>query len=253
MNVIKSIIIAFSMFSKIPMPNVTWEEKNMKYVFCFFPLIGLIIGAVEIGWFKLAEYMQLNNIIFGAAATVIPVAITGGIHMDGFMDTCDALGSRKGREKMLEILDDSRVGAFAIIGAILYYILFFGAMTCVKSFWQIQMCMIAFFVSRAVSVVVIISADTSKGSGLLYTFKKGADKVAAGLFSMVYILIGAGVFEMFNMLVGVITVIVLFLAAVYFIRVIVKKFGGISGDLIGWFISMTELLAVVVIGIGGIL
>lgn len=253
MNVIKSIIIAFSMFSKIPMPNVKWEKQNMKYTFCFLPFIGLLIGVVEIGWFKLAEYMQLNNIVFGAVATVIPVVVTGGIHIDGFMDTCDALGAHSSREKMIEILDDSRVGAFAMIGVILYFLVFFGAMTCFYNLRQVQMCMIVFFSSRALSAFVIVSTDTLKQSGLLYTFKNGTDKIVTGLFALVYILVSAGLFEMFNMLIGAVTVIVLFFTTLYFLGIIVKKFGGISGDLIGWFISMAELLAIVVIGIGGVL
>ncbi len=170
MNVIKSRSIAFGMFGKIPMPMVKWEEKNMKYVFCFFPFIGLIIGALELGWFKLAEYMELNNIIFAAAATVIPVAITGGIHLDGFMDTCDAIASHSSKEKMLEILDDSRIGAFAMIGVILYFLVFFGAMTCFKNMWQIKMGIAVFFVSRAIASFIVVSTDTSKESGLLYTF-----------------------------------------------------------------------------------
>ncbi len=253
MNVVKSIIIAFSMFSKIPMPNIKWEKENMKYMFCFIPFIGLIIGIVEIGWFKLAEYMELNNIVFGAVATVIPVAVTGGIHIDGFMDTCDALGSHADREKMLEILDDSRAGAFAMIGVILYFLVFFGAMTCVRNLWQVQMCMTAFFASRAISAFVIVSTDASKKSGLLYTFKNSADKIITGLFALVFILISAAFFEMLNLITGAAVVGALFIVTVYFLHYIVKKIGGISGDLIGWFISMTELIAIAVIGIGGVL
>ena len=47
MNIIKSICVAFSMYSKIPMPRVEWNEKNMKYAMCFFPIVGAVIGGLS--------------------------------------------------------------------------------------------------------------------------------------------------------------------------------------------------------------
>ncbi|MDE6738305.1 MAG: adenosylcobinamide-GDP ribazoletransferase, partial [Lachnospiraceae bacterium] len=49
-SIINSFIIAVAMYSKIPMPKVEWNQKNMKYVLCFFPVIGLVIGALLYGW-----------------------------------------------------------------------------------------------------------------------------------------------------------------------------------------------------------
>ena len=100
---IQSMIIAFSMYSKIPMPRVEWNKRNMKYALCFFPFIGVIIGLVMSGglWF-LREY-QFGAFFTACIATVIPVLITGGIHLDGYLDTIDALNSYGDREKRLEI------------------------------------------------------------------------------------------------------------------------------------------------------
>ena len=50
MSVIKSLILAFSMYSRIPVPHVQLEEKDMKYMFGFFPLVGVVIGALFSGW-----------------------------------------------------------------------------------------------------------------------------------------------------------------------------------------------------------
>lgn len=253
MNVIKGFLIAFSMFSKIPVPNVKWEESNIKYVFCFFPFIGLVIGLIEFVWFSVAQHFGLNNFMFGAVAALIPVAITGGIHIDGFMDTSDALGSYRDREKMLEILEDSHVGAFAVISTVIYFLLFFGAMTCISYKWQALMCAVVFFLSRSAAVCIIMGADTSKNTGLLYTFKSGASKVVTGLFSIVFIFISVGALEVLNIGLGIITAIAVLLTSVYFSLYIMKKFGGISGDLAGWFISVSELVAVLAIGIGGVI
>ena len=55
MKIIKGFVIAFSIYSKIPVPQFDWKEEDMQYHLCFFPLIGLIIGALEAGWFFLAK------------------------------------------------------------------------------------------------------------------------------------------------------------------------------------------------------
>ncbi len=252
MNIIRSLIIAFSMFSRIPMPNVKWDEKSMKYMFCFFPFIGLLTGGINILWYMLSVKLGLNSIVFGVVAALISVAVTGGIHIDGFMDTCDALSSHKDREKILEILDDSHVGAFSVINTIVYFLLYFGSMTCVKNIWQMQIIMMSQFVARAVAVCIIISSDTSKNTGLLYTFKTNTNKVITGLFSAFYIILSVGIMESFNILIGVLTVIAVFCTSVYFIIFVVKKFGGVSGDLIGYFICVCELVCVIVTGVGGV-
>ena len=116
MSIINSFFIALSMYSRIPVPRVDWEKENMRYAMCFFPMIGVVIGAVMYlaGW--LLDKTSVGGLFRGVVFTLIPIMITGGIHMDGFMDTMDALGSWGDREKKLEILKDSHAGAFAILG-----------------------------------------------------------------------------------------------------------------------------------------
>ena len=105
-NILESMIITFSMYSKIPMPNIDWKKENMKYAMCFFPLVGLVIGIIMAAWMYLAKFLAIGSILFAGIATIIPVIITGGIHIDGFCDTVDARSSHQSREKKLEILKD---------------------------------------------------------------------------------------------------------------------------------------------------
>ena len=101
MSVIKSLVIAFSMYSKIPMPHLELEEKDMRYVMGFFPLAGLVIGAVIYGWVYISGLLNVPDISRTLVLVVIPVLITGGIHIDGYMDTSDALNSYGDRGKKL--------------------------------------------------------------------------------------------------------------------------------------------------------
>ena len=116
MSVIKSFFIALAMYSKIPVPHTEWKEEDMKFVFVFFPFVGVVIGAIELGWFYLCAQVEgIPDICKVFIAAAIPIAITGGIHVDGFMDTMDAFHSYREREKKLEILKDPHIGAFAVI------------------------------------------------------------------------------------------------------------------------------------------
>lgn len=116
MHVIRSLCIAFSTYSRIPVPQVAWTDENRKYSMCFFPLIGAVIGLLLWGWLALCDVLGFGALLRGAVGALLPILVTGGIHMDGFMDTSDALASWQPPEKRLEILKDSHVGAFAVLG-----------------------------------------------------------------------------------------------------------------------------------------
>lgn len=94
-----------------------WNKENMKYTFCFFPFIGLVIGALSylVGW--AGGKFGFNPSFVSAVLVLVPVMVTGGIHVDGLLDTSDALSSWQERERRLEILKDSHAGAFAVITA----------------------------------------------------------------------------------------------------------------------------------------
>ena len=120
----RAAIIAFSMYSRIPMPMFEWKEEDMKYAMCFFPAIGAVIGAVFFGMYLLLDRILTGKILAAVILLAVPLFITGGIHMDGFMDTCDARASYGDREKKLGILKDTHTGAFAVIFGGLYLILY---------------------------------------------------------------------------------------------------------------------------------
>ena len=113
--------VAFAMYSKIPMPMADWNKENMKYTFCFFPFIGLVIGALSylVGW--AGGKFGFNPSFVSAVLVLVPVVVTGGIHVDGLLDTSDALSSWQERERRLEILKDSHAGAFAVITACAFF------------------------------------------------------------------------------------------------------------------------------------
>ena len=155
--------IAFAMFSKIPVPQAEWTKENMKYMFCFFPFIGAVIGAVSLGAAWLANYLGFNVTFLSVALTVLPVLITGGIHVDGLLDTADALSSWQERKRRLEILKDSNAGAFAVITAGVYFLCWLGAYSEICFDRQAMMIVaFGFMVSRCFSGLGVITLPKAR-------------------------------------------------------------------------------------------
>ncbi|NCC43651.1 MAG: adenosylcobinamide-GDP ribazoletransferase, partial [Clostridia bacterium] len=101
-KIYNSFLIAFSMFSKIPMPQCEWTEKNMAYAMCFFPWVGAVIGALTWAFGMFGMKIGLTEVFYTVILVLIPWLITGGIHLDGLLDTADAMSSYQERERRLE-------------------------------------------------------------------------------------------------------------------------------------------------------
>ena len=173
MIVLQTIAVAFAMFSAIPVPQFDWNEKNMRYAMCAFPLIGVVIGAA---W-CVCGAMPLPGLAKAAGFALIPVWITGGIHLDGYADTCDALSSYGDREKKLEILKDPHCGAFAVIRLCSYFLAYFALCTCVSFTPRVGVLwVLALVLERALSGLAVASFPMAKNTGLAHTFATAADK-----------------------------------------------------------------------------
>ena len=107
-----------SMFCSIPAPQI-WDEKAKDKMLLFLPVVGLEIGAIwaALAWF--CRFLQLPALVAGLILCAYPYIVTGFIHLDGYMDVTDAVKSWRSLERRREILKDSHVGSFAVIGIVL--------------------------------------------------------------------------------------------------------------------------------------
>lgn len=236
-HLLSSCAIAFSTYSRIPMPQVEWNEKTMRHTLAFFPLVGLAVG----GAFWLLTWC-LDALAFGPMAraallTAAPLIVTGGIHMDGFCDTVDALASHAPREKKLQILKDSNAGAFAVIWCGVWLLAYFGLMTEVGSIPTVAA---GFVLSRSLSALAIEKLPSAR-AGMGATLKAGS-RFPWWVLAL-YLALYLGVIFLWGDLwagIPALTVAVAF----YFTykSMAMKQFGGFTGDLAGWFLQMCELL-----------
>ena len=235
MSIINSFFIALSMYSRIPVPRVDWEKENMRYAMCFFPMIAVMYLA---GW--LLDKTSVGGLFRGVVFTLIPIMITGGIHMDGFMDTMDALGSWGDREKKLEILKDSHAGAFAILG-MGCYLMWSMAVWSELPAEVLRVCCVSFVLSRALSGFSVVTFPAARNSGLLKMFQDGAQKKVVRITMCLYVAAAVIMMAVMNAraMTGAVTGVMI--AFLYYIVVSRKQFGGVTGDLAGFFLETAEL------------
>jgi len=241
MDLLGSFIIACSMYSRIPMPVAEWTGKRMRYALCFFPFIGLVIAAVVCGSARLCVYLGGNRLVYSCLGTVIPLFITGGIHLDGYLDVADARSSLQSQKQKLEILKDPHVGAFAVIHCGVYLILYLGVFS---TFYQHSLIPLAgvYVLTRALSGWSVVSFPKAKPDGTVQAFAAGA-QVRIVRFCMlgwaaaaVLWMAGTGSIRL-----GLIMFLTAGAVMLWYHRLSKREFGGITGDLAGYFLQLCEI------------
>ena len=228
---------AFAMFSKIPMPMVDWKKENIKYMMCFFPFVGTAIGILT--WLAggiLGVHAALEPFFLAVILTVIPVFITGGIHVDGLLDTSDALSSWQERTRRLEILKDSHAGAFAIITACVYFILWLGA-------WDQLL--------GNYNGIGVITFPKARTDGTVAEFSRNASEIAVRNVLITMFVILAALMIWVDPVLGVLAAVSALLVFWWYHYMALKYFGGTTGDLSGFFLCICEVVMALVLALGG--
>lgn len=236
---------AFAMYSRIPTFPVEWSAENRRFALCFFPLVGAVIGALVWGWYFLCEWLGWANrdAAFAAGAVAIPLLVTGGIHMDGYCDEHDALACMGDREKCLAVMNDSHIGAFAAIHLGLYLILQFAGWMQIDNTGTLAVCALGFVQSRAYSALAAVSLPNARGEGSLMSFSAPAPKrVTQGIAVFYLMLTMVGMVVLGTACAGAFAVVGGLAVYVWYAHFSKRKFGGITGDLEGYFLQKCELV-----------
>lgn len=244
--------VAFAMFSKIPMPQADWTKENMKYMFCFFPWIGAVIGALTMGAAYLGMKVSFQPGFMTVVLVLIPVLVTGGIHVDGLLDTSDALSSWQERTRRLEILKDSHAGAFAVITAAVYFLTWCGAYSQLYETGNLRAILIlslGFFVSRCLSGIGVIMFPKAKADGTVAQFSQNSSDVISRNVLVVYLVIAFALMVWIQPAWGVAAFVGALLIFWYYHHMAMKYFGGTTGDLSGFFLCLCEAGMAVILAV----
>ena len=232
-----SFAIAFSTYSKIPMPQVEWSESNMRYTLSFFPLVGAALGLIFLaaGW--ICALLEFGPEARAAVLAAVPAAVTGGIHLDGYCDTIDALSSRAPRERKLQILKDSNAGAFAVIWCCVWFLLYFGLLTELRSVGIVSA---GFLLSRTFSAMAVARLPSAR-AGMGASLKSGGRYPLWVFFAYLLIFLAAARLSA-GLLPGIAALLSTILFYFVYKSMAIRQFGGFTGDLAGWFLQVCELV-----------
>lgn len=250
MRLIKSFLLAFSMYSRIPVPQFEWREEDMRYVLCFFPWVGAVIGLSLLGWAWLCQRFAVGIFCYTLVGTAIPLLVTGGFHADGFMDTMDAFHSYQERERKLEILKDSHIGAFAVITLVLYYLIYLAALSEIRNMRLLGIVSVGFVLSRALSGIGAVSFRSARKDGMLCFVSFAAARRAVLGALVLKSLICVGVMLWLCVGAGLLALAAVGAFAVCYRRRCYKQLGGITGDTAGYFVLCCELAIVIAAAVG---
>ncbi len=238
---IRSLFSAFLMYSRIPVPKVEWTDGNRRYALGFFPLVGAVTGGMLIGLRFLFDILGAGSIMFASAAAVLPIIITGGIHLDGFCDVSDALCSFGDKEKRLMIMKDPHIGSFAVIKLVTLMILELGLFSQVSTLKELVPIAAGYVLSRALSGLMAVLLKSASQNGSLVSFTKAADKKITVFMDIFFAFAAVLCMSLVSLPAAMYCTAAAVFTALYFIYSSNKNFGGVTGDLCGWFLQLCEL------------
>jgi adenosylcobinamide-GDP ribazoletransferase len=252
MSRIRAVILIFSTYTRIPVPGVKWDDDAMKFAIAFLPLVGAVIGGAVWVWRFLCGCFGFGAVLFAAVATALPIFITGGIHMDGYCDTSDALASRREKERKLEILKDPHAGAFAVIRSGVYLLICFALLH--ELFLRGLDTGIAFLyvLSRCFAVWSAMTMPNARKGGMLAAFTERTDRHSAYISLGVLTALGVAGWLWFTFPQGLAGLALCLPLTAWYRAAARKHFGGATGDTTGFYLQNTELTLLAGLLAGGV-
>ncbi len=247
---LRLVFIALQFFTRVPVPRwVGFESDWLHQSARHFALIGVIVGAVAAAVLWAASWVLPLPVavLLSMAATML---LTGGFHEDGWADTCDGLGGAVSRERALEIMKDSRIGAYGAMGLLMMLALKAATLTSLPAAWGCAALLLGHTASRAASTALIrflpYAGDIEHAKA-----KPLAQRISAGglVVSCGWALLVAGGLAMCQPLWRIPVaagLLISVLGATFCARWFRRRLGGVTGDTLGATQQLTELLLLLV-------
>lgn len=244
---INNFMFTLTTFTRVPGLKVEFNDKNTKYLFLFLPLIGLVIGILTYLFYLLISLFISELIIKTLLLLVFNILITGGIHLDGFLDSMDAINSHQSKEKKKIIIKDSLIGAFALISFSVLSILMFCAL-----YYLIKLNLITYIILipmlvRAFLLIVIRNSKLEQDDLVSY-FCSPTILKSSYLYILIYFILGLLIILLLKLSIILYLIICLTLIIFSLLYLVYYKlhFNELNGDLCGLYICSAELFLIAI-------
>ncbi len=235
--------LAWRLLTVIPLPLIPEDfQRPAGRSAAYYPLVGLLLGILLAGMDRFF-YFLLPTAVASTLLLTLWVGSTGMLHLDGFMDACDGLLPPRDPARRLEIMKDSRVGAFAVVGVILLLLLKFNSLLVLPDSDRGAALIVAPVLGRWVMPWLMFRYPLARKEGLGVLFGQGLGWPQVGLASVVA---GLTAFFLFGGL-GLLLLILAWLGATLIARFALARLGGLTGDIYGATCEVVEVVTLLTI------
>ena len=235
LKIINSFLIVLSFISIIPAPIPEWTPKNLRYFCVMLPAVGVIFGGLWAVLWHILSWPGLSALLRGFVMMILTLALTGGLHLDGLMDTCDAVFSHRDRETRLKILSDTHAGSFAVMSCVIILmaktLLFSELLTLNPN--PLTLITVPIY-SRLGMSLLLNNLPFAKSGGLAVILGSSRHKRDNILLLMMFVLLSVVSIKIIPAM--------MILCVMLHVIICVKIFGGITGDLLGAFVESSEII-----------
>lgn len=237
--ILEGIIFAFQLMSTIPFKQtIPYEKTRVRISVLSFPIVGIVLGLLLYGCIVVFSLTSFSPLFTTMVLVTLSIVYTGGLHLDGWMDCSDALFSYQTKERKLEIMKDSRIGAFAAISLVLLlawkFVLLYEILALLEKNWYFLVIFIPFLTRMNVGLKLLFG-KLAKNDGMAYGMKMFSSKKDCFIYLAMLILVFAIAFNYAP--VSILFVLGLFISNFCFYLFSnwfdEKFFGGITGDTLG--------------------
>ena len=235
---IKAFILALQFLTRLPIPiQIEVTKKTLAKGAFFYPFIGMIIGSVAAGIYIVIAFVSTQ--IASITAVFALIAVTGALHLDGLSDMADGFFSARSRERILEIMKDSRVGAFGVV-AIVFNIL-------------VKYILISEMDGKKLVFALILSCGIGRvATSMLFSFGKSARDTGLGHQitnngTRLYFVASVVLFGVIGFMLAEIAFVTALAAVLLFCLLLIpycyRVIGGLTGDIYGAACELGEMIS----------
>ncbi|MFA5373868.1 MAG: adenosylcobinamide-GDP ribazoletransferase [Candidatus Omnitrophota bacterium] len=234
----KKILAALQFLTIFPIGTQTTDKKDLGPALIYFPVIGIFIGLILAATAVILQSLGFRELPLSIMVILALTAITGGLHLDGLADTTDGLYGRKEKNDILGIMRDPHIGTIgvlAIVSALLLKIAFFYSLT---DGLKIPALFLMCLLSRWTMVMLIYLFPYAREEGKAKAFIDGVDLKIFGIATAITVISAGLIWRGKGLIAWIITAVIAFLIG----KLIAKKIGGITGDVLGATNEIVEVI-----------